>query len=294
MLPLLFARLLHFHGTDAKLRVFRHERWIPAKWTNCISSTGARSSSASRKVDRGARERRTGRDAMDDRAGIPLRAPDRISSTPATCRRRRSTGRARSCAPGAASSSSSGAADAGRLLRRSRGQARAGAAHGQRIRARRCAISTRRRWPTSSSARSPRCARRTSAIRRRGRRSTSSASAILEKVRPAVAPNLHGDLRRDRRASPMTVARRCASASRASATSSRRASSRSRERRRRRRADRSLRGRGQAAREPPGLCPDEHDSLPRPSHRQRPDVAGQGSQRRRAAHLRRPAASARA
>ncbi|MEP7208536.1 MAG: hypothetical protein ABI920_16480 [Casimicrobiaceae bacterium] len=32
-LPALFARLIHFHGTDAKLRVFRFERWIPAKWT---------------------------------------------------------------------------------------------------------------------------------------------------------------------------------------------------------------------------------------------------------------------
>jgi hypothetical protein len=31
-LPLLFVRLVHFHGTDAKLRVFRYERWIPAKW----------------------------------------------------------------------------------------------------------------------------------------------------------------------------------------------------------------------------------------------------------------------
>lgn len=30
--PLLFARLIHYHGTDAKLRVFRFERWIPAKW----------------------------------------------------------------------------------------------------------------------------------------------------------------------------------------------------------------------------------------------------------------------
>ncbi len=30
--PLLFARLLHYYGTDAKLRVFRYERWIPAKW----------------------------------------------------------------------------------------------------------------------------------------------------------------------------------------------------------------------------------------------------------------------
>ncbi len=32
MVPLLFARLLHYYGTDAKLRVFRFERWIPAKW----------------------------------------------------------------------------------------------------------------------------------------------------------------------------------------------------------------------------------------------------------------------
>ena len=30
--PLLFARLVHYYGTDAKLRVFRFERWIPAKW----------------------------------------------------------------------------------------------------------------------------------------------------------------------------------------------------------------------------------------------------------------------
>ena len=32
LLPLLFVRLVHFHGTDAKLRVFKYERWIPAKW----------------------------------------------------------------------------------------------------------------------------------------------------------------------------------------------------------------------------------------------------------------------
>lgn len=30
--PLLIARLVHFHGVDAKLRLFRSERWIPAKW----------------------------------------------------------------------------------------------------------------------------------------------------------------------------------------------------------------------------------------------------------------------
>ncbi|MBS0320323.1 MAG: hypothetical protein JSR18_07280 [Proteobacteria bacterium] len=31
-LPLLYARLLHYYGTEAKLRVARYERWIPAKW----------------------------------------------------------------------------------------------------------------------------------------------------------------------------------------------------------------------------------------------------------------------
>jgi hypothetical protein len=30
--PVLFARLIHYYGTDAKLRVSRFERWIPAKW----------------------------------------------------------------------------------------------------------------------------------------------------------------------------------------------------------------------------------------------------------------------
>jgi cyclic-di-GMP-binding protein len=30
--PILFARLIHYYGSDAKLRVCRHEHWIPAKW----------------------------------------------------------------------------------------------------------------------------------------------------------------------------------------------------------------------------------------------------------------------
>jgi cyclic-di-GMP-binding protein len=30
--PILFTRLVHYLGTDAKLRICRHERWIPAKW----------------------------------------------------------------------------------------------------------------------------------------------------------------------------------------------------------------------------------------------------------------------
>ena len=32
LVPMLFARHTHYAGTDAKLRVFRYERWIPAKW----------------------------------------------------------------------------------------------------------------------------------------------------------------------------------------------------------------------------------------------------------------------
>ncbi len=30
--PILFARLIHYQATDTKLRMCRHERWIPAKW----------------------------------------------------------------------------------------------------------------------------------------------------------------------------------------------------------------------------------------------------------------------
>ncbi len=32
LIPRLFSRLIHYYGTDVKLRVFRFERWIPAKW----------------------------------------------------------------------------------------------------------------------------------------------------------------------------------------------------------------------------------------------------------------------
>ncbi len=32
LVPVIFARLVHYHGTDANLRLCRHERWIPARW----------------------------------------------------------------------------------------------------------------------------------------------------------------------------------------------------------------------------------------------------------------------
>src|SRR5450755_190042 len=38
VLPLLFVRLVHFHGTDAKLRVFKYERWIPGRWIELHST----------------------------------------------------------------------------------------------------------------------------------------------------------------------------------------------------------------------------------------------------------------
>ena len=34
LVPFLFTRYTHYAGTDAKLRVFRYERWIPAKWAD--------------------------------------------------------------------------------------------------------------------------------------------------------------------------------------------------------------------------------------------------------------------
>src|SRR5574340_1850350 len=30
--PQLFARLVHYYGIDARLRISRHEHWIPARW----------------------------------------------------------------------------------------------------------------------------------------------------------------------------------------------------------------------------------------------------------------------
>ncbi len=41
-LPLLFVRLVHFHGTDAKLRVFKYERWIPGQVDRVAQHVSAR------------------------------------------------------------------------------------------------------------------------------------------------------------------------------------------------------------------------------------------------------------
>ena len=70
-----------------------------------------------------------------------------------------------------------------------------------------CATSTPRRSPTSSTARWRRCGTRRRPTRGRRARSTRRASSILEKVRPAVAPSLQSDLRRDPRISCKVAAR---------------------------------------------------------------------------------------
>ena len=74
--PLLFARLTHYYGTDAKLRVFRYERWIPGKWVE-LHRTYLRAAELG--LDRVPATLASGGqidDAVDDRAGIHLRPAD--------------------------------------------------------------------------------------------------------------------------------------------------------------------------------------------------------------------------
>ena len=94
LLPVLFARLAHYFGTDAKLRVFRFERWIPAKWVE-FHSIYMRA--VELELDRVPTVLGHGPEynAVDRGAGIPLRASRSTSSIPATCRRPSSTGRSR-------------------------------------------------------------------------------------------------------------------------------------------------------------------------------------------------------
>ena len=292
LVPLLFARLIHYYGTDAKLRVCRYERWIPAKWIE-LHRTFLRATRARHRARAGVlgsagpnatqwtieqeylfvlliHQLNTGNlsPAELDWASSQLRAWSRRLELDAR------------------------AALAGRLLRRHRRQDRAGAPHRQRLRldaalsrhdaARRPARARGRRAapggghrPGTGGADQPAARRDPREGPRRGRAEPQH--------RPAARPahRLHGR------------GARCASASRASATSSSR-----------RPGEAGAGGRGAASRSrsmrSPSAAratravPDEHDSLAASLvvvHR--PDVAGQGSQRRRTAHLRRRAASAR-
>ena len=177
MLPLLFARLVHYYGTDAKLRVFRYERWIPAKWMELHQLYMRARRARRRPRRRRAVERRAQRDAMDGRAGVPVRAADPPAQhrQPVAGRARLGERAAARVEPQARRSTAVPRSTEGFFVDLA-GQARASCAAPATTPARCCATSTRRRSPSSSSARSTRCARPRPPTGASRARSTSSAS----------------------------------------------------------------------------------------------------------------------
>ena len=158
--PILFARLLHYYGTDAKLRVFRFERWIPGKWMELhrtyvraaelgIDRVPTALAHAGPKATQWTIEQEYLFVLLIHQLNTGNLSPLELDWASAQLRALEPPPRARR-----------GAALDGRLLRRPRRQAGHGPPHRPAIRARCCATSTRRRSPSSSSARSPRCARR--------------------------------------------------------------------------------------------------------------------------------------
>ena len=102
MLPLLFVRLVHFHGTDAKLRVFKYERWIPAEVDGAAPDLSAFLRARLRPrgghvACRGSAARSRGRSSRNTCMCCSC-----ISSIRATWRPQKSIGQALSCAHGAA------------------------------------------------------------------------------------------------------------------------------------------------------------------------------------------------
>ena len=157
-LPLLFVRLVHFHGTDAKLRVFKYERWIPAQVDRAASDLSARMRDAVRPAGDGAAGGGRGGAAVVGRAGIPLRAAGASAQHRQPVARPRSTGPARSCARGAAACRWSRFRSRWTDFSSISPDAKASCAAPATIAARCCAISTPRRSPKACSARSTRCA----------------------------------------------------------------------------------------------------------------------------------------
>ena len=125
---------VHYYGTDAKLRVFRFERWIPGEVDGASSHLPARVRARRRAGPRGAAQRGTQRNAVDGRAGIPLRAP----ASPAQHRQHVAAparlGDVAASRVEPALAARCGAALARGLFRRHRGQDRARPAHRQRFR----------------------------------------------------------------------------------------------------------------------------------------------------------------
>ena len=231
-----------------------------------------------------ARQRRPERHAVDGRAGIHLRPADPSAQHRQHVAAAARLGHGAACARGAGacrsmpcrarSKDSSSTSPADRAL--------AGAPATTPVRC--CATSTRRRSPSSSTARSPRCARPRPPTRVPRRRSTSSASRSWKKSRPSLAPNLNAELRRD---PPHRMRGHREGAHRAVADLPGAHAEGHRHRRsptpRRARADRGVRRRRRLARSA-ARARRARFARRQPVVVLRPDVAGQGPQRRRPAH----------
>ena len=148
--PILFARLVHYYGTDAKLRVCRHERWIPAKWVELHRTYMRASELGVERVATVARRRPWQRHAVDGRAGVRVRAARASAQHRQPVAGQARLGRFADSRVEPAPRARCAAEDDGGLLRRPRRPHRAACAAPARIRARCCATSTRRRSPSSS------------------------------------------------------------------------------------------------------------------------------------------------
>ena len=294
MIPQVFARLLHYHGTDAKLRSFRHERWIPAKWTNlhqlyarAIELGVARIAVALPSAGPGAMQWSTEQEyvyaLLIQQLNMGSLSPSEIDWASAQMR-----------AWGRKLEFEAVPQIVGRLLRRSREQARPRAPHRQRVRpdaafsrhdaARRPARARDARAAPDRYRRARRGGRGQPATDRDPGEGASRRRAQPPRGSAALAAHAR-DGRRQGARGPRPHLRR------ADAARDRRARQR---RRCRQRADRSVRRRRQPA----------HAASPRAGrarfarglHRagRRSGVAGQGPQRRRVCASRRRAASARA
>ena len=217
IIPQVFARLLHYHGTDAKLRAFRHERWIPAKWTNlhqlyarAIELSVARVAVALPSAGPGAMQWSTEQEYV---YALIIQQLNMGSLSPAEIDWASAQMRAwgRKLAFEAVPRSSEGfyvdLASKRGLVRRTGNES----------------------GPTlhflDTTPLADQLERAMHSLRQADIGEPGAAAAvnqqrigILEKVRPVVAPNLHGDLRRSQR-TPITVAAKSASDSPASASS---------------------------------------------------------------------------
>jgi hypothetical protein len=288
--PVLFARLIHYFGTDAKLRVSRFERWIPGKWMDLhrtylratelgIERVPTALGHAGPNATQWTIEQEYLFVLLMHQLNTGNLSPLELDWASAQLRAwsRRSRARRR-------------AALDGRFLRRPRRQAGHGPPH-------RPGFGSMLRYLDTTPL-AEQLERAVAALRQAQDTDSGPAApinqqrvAVLEKVRPAVAPNLNADLRRDPRIACQVAARVRVGLSRivhqliandgGDAANDHSAGTEHIE--------------VYAVSDGPRIkrpMQDEQDSLAMRCRVHRSDVAGQGPQRRRACASARPAASA--